>query len=373
VPIDREASQIVDALGVSEWASLRDGVDHAGDYLRRATPAEGSLAQIGERLGELAAHPKWEVRKSVAHALLYLRHDSFHAAIAGLLKDDNTFVRGAAERTMGRRSEANRSDLLREEHTNMLSRNLADLEARFGFAVRPATMKVAEKHTEMVMRGVHHEVVKPLTAIDAALEKLDAILRRDKLDRDAAQAVLHTARGRVKFLSAIIDSLREQMREVMPEYTFENLRALVEEAVSILRDRVRAKVGDLAVQVDVDPALSVEASRHHLLQALLNLLVNAVEAYDGMEQTRRITIAAAVEDGARVAVRIADSGCGMSQEALSDAFKLFSSKKADGLGFGLPYTKKMIENVHHGAIRLVSEKGKGTTVTIVLPLEQEQR
>lgn len=329
------------------------------------------MARIGARLDELASHPKWEVRKAVADALLYLRHDSFHAAVAALLKDDNAWVRGAAERTMTRRSEASRSDLFKEEHANFLGRSLADHEARFGSGARPAAMRIAEKHTEMVMRGVHHEIVKPITALEAVLARLEENLDRDRLDREAAKLDLQTAKGRLKFLNAIIDSLREQMREVVPKYTVENLRALVEEGVALLRDRVQAKLGDLAVKVDIDPALKLEASRPQLLQALLNVLMNAVESYDGIDQTRRIDIRADVEDNARVVLRVADFGCGMSQEALGDAIKFFSSKKPDGTGFGLPYTKKSIENVHHGTIRLASEKGKGTEVTIVIPMEQE--
>lgn len=370
----RAQSPINDLLAAAsseEWTSARDAVEQLGDLLRGSAGYD-HLDECAAVLMRLTGHPKWEVRKAVAHALLYLRHGAFVGAVTALLKDQNAFVRDTAERTMTRRTELSRADL-KDEQTNVLVRLLADLEAKHGSRARQAALRVAEKNTEMVMRGVYHELVRPITPLLTAIEHAETALRRDKLDRDAVAAHLQVARSRARFLAAILDALREQVREIVPEFTAENLRALVEEAVAMLRDRVQAKVGDLAVQVDIDPALMIELSRHPFLQALSNVLANAVESYDGSPGTRRVQVDAAVDKGGRVNLRVTDWGCGMTVEALGDVFNYFSSKKPDGTGFGLPLTRKIVENVHRGTIHLASVEGKGTTVTITLPMEQEQR
>jgi two-component system, NtrC family, sensor kinase len=148
---------------------------------------------------------------------------------------------------------------------------------------------------------------------------------------------------------------------------------MVEEALSLVRDRMRDKGGPLAVEVAVERDVRVEAHRHRLLQAFTNVIQNAFEAYDGLAIPGKLQIGSRPDGERRVVVTFADDGCGMSEEALRDAFQLYASKKPEGTGFGLPLAKKIIEAEHGGSVHLASQKGKGTTVTVVLPLDQEDR
>ena len=126
-------------------------------------------------------------------------------------------------------------------------------------------------------------------------------------------------------------------------------------------------------EVTVLRDLRVEAHRHRLLQAFSNIIQNAFEAYDGLAIPGKLQVGAHLDGERRVVISFADDGCGMSEEALRDAFQLYSSGKSYGTGFGLPLAKKIVESEHGGSIRLASTKGKGTTVTVALPLEQEDR
>ena len=174
------------------------------------------------------------------------------------------------------------------------------------------------------------------------------------------------ARDRLRLLKAMLDSLRDLATEVAPEHHVEDLRELLDEAVALVRDRRRGKID---CELVVAKGLSVELHRVRLLQAFTNILQNAIESYDGVERRPWLRIEAVVE-GPRVVVGFADRGCGMSEEALRDVFNLFASKKPQGLGFGLPLARKIIETEHGGAIGLSSVAGEGTTVTITLPREQ---
>ena len=70
--------------------------------------------------------------------------------------------------------------------------------------------------------------------------------------------------------------------------------------------------------------------------------------------------------GPAYAIDVRDTGPGMATETAARIFELYYSTKDAGTGLGLPITKKIVEE-HGGTIRVASEPGHGTTVTIELP------
>lgn len=101
-----------------------------------------------------------------------------------------------------------------------------------------------------------------------------------------------------------------------------------------------------------------------LYQACLNILVNSLQA---MEDSGTIFISSLPGKGNKgVVVAIADSGKGMTEEAMSQAFTPFYTSKNRGTGLGLAIVQKIIDS-HHGTISVVSEVGEGTEFIIELP------
>jgi two-component system sensor histidine kinase HydH len=99
-------------------------------------------------------------------------------------------------------------------------------------------------------------------------------------------------------------------------------------------------------------------------QVILNLYKNAVEA---MPNGGGLTLRTACsEEG--ISLQIADTGAGIADGL--DVFQLFKTTKPEGTGLGLPIVKQIISE-HRGTISYVSEPGKGTTFTIVLPLAKQ--
>lgn len=122
---------------------------------------------------------------------------------------------------------------------------------------------------------------------------------------------------------------------------------------------------------EVDPAVHVMADPRQLQQVLFNLLLNARQAIK--HRNGRIRVSAEAAGERKVAIHVADNGCGIPAEALSDIFDAFYTTKDDrpdksGLGLGLTLCRDIVEE-HHGAIDVASELGKGTTFTITLPAE----
>jgi signal transduction histidine kinase len=181
---------------------------------------------------------------------------------------------------------------------------------------------------------------------------------------------------RIGRLRSVLDGMRAYTAQ--PELAFgrESLREVVEESASLVRDAQRRGP---EIRLDVPADLHADVCRARLVQALTNLLANAIEAYDGFEgglddegePAAPIQVTArATED--RVELAIADRGCGMSEEVLADAAVLFSTSKPHGTGFGLPLAVKIVEFEHDGRLSLESEKGRGTTATVILPTHRRR-
>ena len=97
--------------------------------------------------------------------------------------------------------------------------------------------------------------------------------------------------------------------------------------------------------------------------ALLNLLLNAEQAMpDGGQLVVRTY---GTPDG--VALDLIDTGCGMDEDTQNRVFETFYSTKRGGSGLGLPTVKRIIEG-HGGRVRLQSAPGRGTQITVYLPV-----
>jgi signal transduction histidine kinase len=114
----------------------------------------------------------------------------------------------------------------------------------------------------------------------------------------------------------------------------------------------------------------VEVDRTLISRALTNIIENALHAMPGRGTLRaRVEAADTGLAGRNGVVRIivSDTGAGMDQEALARAFEPYFSTKATGTGLGLPIAKRNVE-LNGGTIAVRSEKDRGTTVEISLPI-----
>ncbi|MBI4579298.1 MAG: HAMP domain-containing histidine kinase [Planctomycetes bacterium] len=210
---------------------------------------------------------------------------------------------------------------------------------------------------------IAHEFNNLFTPIVAyarqALDANDVPLMRKALDKTLSQvAIMRTLSDRVIGLAKQSDNA---VRSV-------NLAKTVESAIDCLcRDLGK---DNIAVQVQIDPALAVRANEGALLQVLFNLVINARQAMLG--RRGRLTVDAAARDG-EVEINVRDTGCGISPENLDRVFEPFFTTKGGaerpdrrGLGLGLAICRDMIEELH-GTITVASQLNVGTTFTIRLP------
>jgi signal transduction histidine kinase len=182
---------------------------------------------------------------------------------------------------------------------------------------------------------------------------------------------LATLRERCSFVFAIVRRAREYATRVKPVFAEESLVGLVEEARAQLFERLGARAETLVFTNDVDPELRAEVDRHALLQALQNLLQNAAEAYDVGAARMTVRVTSRMRRAAsEVELCVADEGKGMREDRIPSLFIPFGSRKPGGTGVGLLIVRREVEEVHGGALEIASVPGKGTTMTMVLPVKQ---
>ena len=137
---------------------------------------------------------------------------------------------------------------------------------------------------------------------------------------------------------------------------------LVDEVVEPYRTGLGGRV-TIDTQVPASlPTLAID--RTLIGRALTNIIENGLHA---MPSGGTMTIDAALAPERRVQLRVTDTGMGVDAEAVAKIFEPYFSTKATGTGLGLTIAKRNVE-ANGGSISVVSEKGRGTSVTVSLPL-----
>ncbi len=142
------------------------------------------------------------------------------------------------------------------------------------------------------------------------------------------------------------------------------LAPLVQETLTLLGgDCVKRHV---QVEASVPAQMCVLGDRTRLKQVLLNLCLNSLDAMD--EQGGRLVIEVARQDS-QIMLTVRDTGKGIAPQKLSKVFDPFFTTKETGTGLGLAVVQGIIQE-HNGRIAITSTVGKGTTVTVRLPVAE---
>src|SRR5262249_54029850 len=152
-----------------------------------------------------------------------------------------------------------------------------------------------------------------------------------------------------------------------------SLTELARRAVDLAQSQLRGRGLKDRIKVDLDAPLDdfqVSVDGAQIEDALLNLIINAIEAIDGSGQVqmsiRRAESAdEELRDEAVIAVR--DNGRGISEEDLARIFNPFFTTTQGGTGLGLPAVRRIVR-LHGGRVDVTSQPGEGSTFTIYLPI-----
>jgi signal transduction histidine kinase len=359
---------MVAALDAPDWGRVLEGVSSATSWVQAVTPGDARVRTVVDRLVALAGHPKWEIRRAVANAAAGTLHGDFEPALARLTTDHNARVRQAAEAAALRRRDWANASALGRQHEDHINATLDDIEARFGPRGRAAVKRASEHIANIFARELYHEIIKLLSPLATSADRIAAQLEDDPIARDKLATEAGRMRSRIGRLRSVLDGMRAYTAQPELPFRAERVKEVIDESVALVRD---ARRPGPPIEVSVPEDLHAEVCRARMVQALTNLLTNAIEAYDGLPAAPILVTAHAEEN--RVVIAIEDRGAGMSEEVLADAAVLFSTSKPGGTGFGLPLAVKIVEAEHDGRLRLESRKGAGTTATVIIPIHRRER
>lgn len=237
---------------------------------------------------------------------------------------------------------------------------LDNLQSRLRRADKLATLG-------QVAAGIAHELRNPLVGIGSTAKVLLDEMSDDDPIRGEIKVILQEARRLDRIVNQIVDYA--QPRRIAP--TRVDMVSLIDEVSRLMKQKLEEK--HLSIQTSFSPVIGeLKADRDQLRQVLLNVVHNAIDATPaGGQPIEVVTHELLRNDRPGTVIQVIDAGSGIPQELLPHVFQPFMTfGKRSGTGLGLAICKNIVES-HEGDIYVASEVGKGTTIGIWLPLEQD--
>jgi signal transduction histidine kinase len=245
-----------------------------------------------------------------------------------------------------------------------------EVEQRVQRGVTRERRQLNDEHSqrlEELSASIAHEIRNPITAAKSLVQQMGEDPRSHD-NVEYAKVALDELDRVERSISHLLRFARDeemQLREV-------RLGELVDSALEALGDRMSRL--QVRVSQDLDGAGSLVADPEKLRRVLLNLLGNALDAFEeARTPAPQLSILAGHNlAGTELWVRVRDNGPGMDDARLARIFNPFYTSKSQGTGLGLAISKKLVA-AHGGTIEAHSQPGAGTEFLLTLPREHAEK
>lgn len=368
----------------AERDELRDFFDNAPDMFvsvdaetaRIRDCNDTLLGALGYRRDEVVGHPVTRLYHPDCAEEVRRAFDSFRNT--GHASSDELFL----QRSNGEKLPVSlRASAVRDEFGHVLySRSIwRDISVHRELAALKLEARVQEaqrlESLAVLAGGIAHDFNNLLGTV---LGNAELALRRLPDDAPTRDLLENIERASLR-----ASELTRQMLAYSGKGRFEievlELGALVEEMAHLLESAISRRT-TLRVERSAANAF-IEADATQVRQVVLNLITNgseAIESEDGTVQIRISTLELFESDlaewdelgeltaGEFVLLEVVDSGSGMSEEVRARMFDPFFTTKAEGHGLGLAAMQGIVRG-HHGAVRVQTSQGEGTTIHVLFP------
>lgn len=205
-----------------------------------------------------------------------------------------------------------------------------------------------------MVANIAHEIRNPLSVIRTSSERL----RRKYADDDETFSFIAEE---VDELNRILTGYLRFAQSQPGEFTDVPARKIIARSVVGVQQEALEKHVEV-VQTLPDEEVMIHGDEKRLRQALLNVLINAVQATD---EGGRVEIALS-PSGRNALITVSDTGRGIDEKDLREVTKPFYTRRAGGSGLGLSIVKAIVDD-HDGLLDIASRVGEGTRVTLTLP------
>ena len=278
-------------------------------------------------------------------SIWYMLHSGVSSIKQGLrrLEEDFSFRLPSISGDLGQVSQA----------INRMAERRAALEERLRQQDRLAALG-------KVVGGVAHEVRNPLNSIKLTLQLLERRLKKGIATSNEVQECLQE----IDRLDVIVSRLLAFGRPAITNRHPQNIAPLISQAIKMVHDPSQKR----NVRIDAseqEPDLEADVDGQQIIQVLINLLLNAIEASPD-QGTVKLT---AANLGLNLCIRISDEGPRIPDDVRPHVFDAYYTTKPEGSGLGLAVSREIVVN-HGGALEFESDSG-GTTFILLLPIEKD--
>ncbi len=228
-------------------------------------------------------------------------------------------------------------------------------------------VKRAEKMAAIgeLAASVAHEIRNPLSSIRGFAQYLKHFLKNNPQEQEYTTMMI----SEVDRVNRVVTDLLTFARPMDADRQMTKVEELIKKAVSLTKTDAESKNVDVMVSVQV-PGHEFQLDENQMLQVLLNLLLNAIQA---VESGGHIEIGYNIDaENNKLEIWIEDNGIGVPAEKTPRIFEPFFTTREKGTGLGLSIVRKIVEN-HDGEIMLQSPpllKHRGSRFTIIVPGHQ---
>jgi len=232
-----------------------------------------------------------------------------------------------------------------------------------------------ERMRSEFVANVSHELRTPVAAVKGFAETLLNGAMDDKETALSFLKIIHEESERLnRLLGDLLELSQIESRRTPMQYSPVDCHAFLIRMHELIAPEAARK--NIAMQLHSEEGLFLEADEDRLGQIVINLLQNGIN-YTPVGGTVELHASSFIDENGedRVRIRVSDTGIGIPSKDLPRIFERFyrvdkaRSRSSGGTGLGLSIVKHLVE-LHHGAIRVESEVGKGSQFTIELPLLQ---
>jgi two-component system NtrC family sensor kinase len=223
-----------------------------------------------------------------------------------------------------------------------------------------------------LVAGIAHELNNPLASasslVQTNVEMIEEQQDKSELDQEILQDLTYSLKE-INKAKEIVRSVLDLSRQTQTYQEDVDLNAVIDDTLRVLYNQYKCM--DIVIEKKYDPALpTIKGNFSNLGQVFLNIIKNAFQALP--ECNGKITLSTSYDrDKDCVVAECRDEGSGIHADIVKDIFKPFFTTKEVGRGTGLGlYLSHQIIMKHKGDIRVRSEVGRWTSITIELPCKR---
>ncbi len=215
-------------------------------------------------------------------------------------------------------------------------------------------------------RNMAHEIRNPLNYINLSIDYINGkYVPENPKDKERFISLISGIKLEIQRLDKLVNEFLNYSKPIKLNKSKIQFQSIINDLLSIINAKAEAEGIKIIIDTQTDCELMIDPDL--IKSCILNLITNAFQAMENINRERLLEIKTQISDDEFILI-VADNGEGIELENIDKIFEPFFSTKKEGLGLGLglPFTKRIIEE-HGGRVEVDSIKDKGSEFRIILP------